>query len=207
VKIAFLGGFNRYVLEKTRALLNEFNLSTCLWGEAIMTAAYLRNIIPTTGQKHTPYELMYDAKPCADHLRVFGCEAVVHIPKTKRDKLDPTGITGMFVGYADNSKAWRVMHRDSKGKLCVTEAVSVSITESRSPHIIGLSGREQQSRHELHNDQQAIDINTIHGGFELWEEGLVHLPIGEQGVDVGASAQTGDVESTDAEEGLQWSDD
>ena len=32
----------------------------------------------------------------------------IHIPKEKRKKLDPSGKKGIFVGYSENSKAYRI---------------------------------------------------------------------------------------------------
>ena len=43
-----------------------------------------------------------------NHLRIFGCPVCIHIPKEKRTKLDPLGKKGIFVGYNDASKAYRV---------------------------------------------------------------------------------------------------
>lgn len=37
----------------------------------------------------TPYEVWTGKKPFLSHLRVFGCEAYVHVPKEKQTKLDP----------------------------------------------------------------------------------------------------------------------
>ena len=42
------------------------------------------------------------------HLRIFGCPVYIHIPKEKRTKLDPLGKKGIFVGYSESSKAYRI---------------------------------------------------------------------------------------------------
>ena len=47
-------------------------------------------------------------KPEVSHLEIFGCLVYVHIPKEKRTKLDPSGEKGMFVGYCEVSKAFRI---------------------------------------------------------------------------------------------------
>ena len=36
----------------------------------------------------TPHEVRTGKKPSLSHLRVFGCDAYVHVPKQKRTKLD-----------------------------------------------------------------------------------------------------------------------
>ena len=47
-------------------------------------------------------------KPEVSHLKIFGCLVYIHIPKEKRSKLDPSGKNGMFVGYSEQSKAYRI---------------------------------------------------------------------------------------------------
>ena len=47
-------------------------------------------------------------KPEVIHLKIFGCPLYVHIPKEKRTKLDPSGKKGIFVGYCEVSKAFRI---------------------------------------------------------------------------------------------------
>ena len=42
------------------------------------------------------------------HLKIFGCPVFVHIPKEKRNKLEPSGKKGIFVGYCEVSKAYMV---------------------------------------------------------------------------------------------------
>jgi hypothetical protein len=42
------------------------------------------------------------------HLKIFGCPMFIHIPKEKRNKLEPSGKKGIFVGYCEVSKAFRI---------------------------------------------------------------------------------------------------
>jgi hypothetical protein len=37
-------------------------------------------------------------KPEVSHLKIFGYPVFIHIPKEKRNKLDPSGKKGIFVG-------------------------------------------------------------------------------------------------------------
>ena len=59
------------------------------------------------GEK-TPEEVFTKKKPAVDHMRIFGTTMYVHVPKEKRAKLEPSGKKGIFVGYSDCSKAYRV---------------------------------------------------------------------------------------------------
>ena len=47
-------------------------------------------------------------KPEVSHLKIFCCPVYVHIPKEKRTKLDPSRKKGIFVGYCEVSKAFKI---------------------------------------------------------------------------------------------------
>ena len=47
-------------------------------------------------------------KPEIGHLRIFGCITYSYIPKEKRTKLEPTAEKGIFVGYSETSRAFRI---------------------------------------------------------------------------------------------------
>jgi hypothetical protein len=47
-------------------------------------------------------------KPKVSHLKIFGCPVFVHVLKERRTKLDPSGKKGIFVGYCEVSKAFRI---------------------------------------------------------------------------------------------------
>ena len=42
------------------------------------------------------------------HLNIFGCLVYTRFPKEKRTKLDPFGKKGIFVGYYEVSKSFRI---------------------------------------------------------------------------------------------------
>jgi hypothetical protein len=95
---------NRTLMDGARALLYDAALSDktwrLLWPEAVSTAAYLRNRVPSQRvQDTTPYEQWYGDKPRGDHLRIFGSVAYVHVPENQRRKLDPKARRMIFVGY------------------------------------------------------------------------------------------------------------
>eukprot|EP01018_Ginkgo_biloba_P037661 Gb_24335 [translate_table: standard] len=80
-----------------------------------MTACYLINRSPssTLGDK-TPHEVWCGKKPSLRHLRVFGCEAYVHVPKEKRTKLDYKAQKCIFVGYGDGIKGYKCWNPESQ---------------------------------------------------------------------------------------------
>jgi transposase InsO family protein len=99
---------NRTLLEKAQSMLAGSNLPATLWGEAIRAANYVRNRSPVKGKPLTPWELFYKRKPDVSNLRAWGSKAYIHIPSELRRKLDFKSEVGYMVGYAANSKGWRV---------------------------------------------------------------------------------------------------
>jgi hypothetical protein len=56
----------------------------------------------------TPEEVFSGIKPEVRNLRIFGCPVYIHVPKEKRTKMEPSGKKGIFVGYSENSKAYKI---------------------------------------------------------------------------------------------------
>jgi hypothetical protein len=43
-----------------------------------------------------------------EHFRIFGRPIYIHVPNDKRNKLKPSGKRGIFVGYNESSKSYRI---------------------------------------------------------------------------------------------------
>lgn len=101
--------YNRTIMEKVRSMLEDSQLDERMWAEAANTAVYLINRSPTKKiLGKTSYEAWYGQKPNLGYLRVFGSIAYVHIPDEKRTKLQSTRKKFVFVGYCEESKAYRL---------------------------------------------------------------------------------------------------
>ena len=100
---------NRTLVESARCMMEHFKLSKSYWGEALTTAAYIRNRCPTraTDAEKSPYEFWTGKKPLLKNLKVFGCHAYVHIPTEKGSKLDARSVLCRFLGYSDHEKTYR----------------------------------------------------------------------------------------------------
>lgn len=93
------------------------------WAEAVATAAYTQNRLPTsTLNQETPYQRWYDKQPNVSHMKVFGCVAYLHVPDTERQKLDKKAVRLRFVGYANNAKGYR-MFDEEKQKILIRRDV------------------------------------------------------------------------------------
>lgn len=56
----------------------------------------------------TPKEAFTGVKPKVIHFRIFGRPIYIHVPIEKRTKLEPSNKKGLFVGYSETSKAYKV---------------------------------------------------------------------------------------------------
>lgn len=105
-------------MEMARYMLHEKHLSKRFWAEAASTAiffSFLQNRLPCRFVKDkTPYEAWYGRKPSLQFLRIFGCLCFSYVPHIKRDKLDKKVALGIFVGYSNVSKAYRVYQPQTK---------------------------------------------------------------------------------------------
>lgn len=132
----------RTIVEAARTLIHSKNLSLNFWAEAVNTTVYVLNRTgrsPIKGK--TSYELWYNKKPEINHFRIFGTEAYVHIPKEKRKKWNPKSKKGIFVGYCDDTKGYRVWLPEEK-KIVVARDI---IFKEDSTNSINHSPSEQSS--------------------------------------------------------------
>ncbi|KAK8954179.1 hypothetical protein KSP39_PZI002872 [Platanthera zijinensis] len=114
---------NRTIMEKVKAMLHHHGLPQELWAEAAQTAVYVLNRSPTRSlEEGTPYEAWRKKKPNVQHLRTFGCVAYKHIPKEGRKKLEMKAEKGIFIGYSQQSKAYRIYNPKTQ-KLSITRDV------------------------------------------------------------------------------------
>ena len=82
---------NRTLVESARCMLEYAGLYHKYWEEAVVTAQFLYNCLPTRAQDpHMyPYEEWTKKKPLLASLKMFGFHAYFHVPKEKQSKLGP----------------------------------------------------------------------------------------------------------------------
>eukprot|EP00253_Pinus_taeda_P007554 PITA_07554 len=100
---------NKTFMERARSMLSGAGLGHEFWVEVVETACYLVNRSPSsTLEDKTPREVWTSKKPFLSHLRVFECDAYVHVPKGKRTKLDSKSEKCIFIGYKDGLKGYKL---------------------------------------------------------------------------------------------------
>ncbi|KAK1650395.1 hypothetical protein QYE76_068200 [Lolium multiflorum] len=105
---------NRTIIEMARTMSSEFNSPHNFLVEAISTVVHYSNrLFLRPLHNKTPYELLTGNKPNVMYIRVFGCKCLVKNNKGKLGKFETRTIEGIFVGYAENSHAYRYYNKST----------------------------------------------------------------------------------------------
>lgn len=104
---------NRTLMDMAWCLLFQSELSSSFWGKAINTANYIRNRCPSNSGR-TPFEKWIGKIPSVKHFQKFGCEIYTLDRNPNKKKFDSRSKRGIFVGYSEQSKAYRVWIPDDR---------------------------------------------------------------------------------------------
>jgi len=104
-----------------------------------------------------------------NHLKFWGCRAIVRVPKPKRKKLGERGIERIFIGYALCNKAYRFLIIEPNDFIFVNtiiESRDALFDETRFSSIPRPRDVVSQVPKMEHNDsqvqhQQQVDINDV----------------------------------------------
>ena len=144
---------NRSIQEMARTMLNENKLPRYFWAEAVNTACYVGNrVVIRPMLAKTPYELWKGHKPNISYFKVFGCKCFILNDRDPLAKFDPKSDEGIFLGYASNSKAYRVYN---KRTYSIQESIHVVFDETNpfAPKVV------EHEENDHINVQKQLDIN------------------------------------------------
>ena len=100
---------NRTIMNMVRSMLSEKKIPRTFWPEAVNWTVHVLNRCPTLAVRdRTPEEAWSGVKPSVEYFRVFGCVSHVHIPDSKRTKLDNKSVSCVLLGVSEESKAYRM---------------------------------------------------------------------------------------------------
>lgn len=100
---------HRHVIQVARALLHHAGLPHRFWGEAVLTATYIINKLPTaTLNWKCPTKILTNSPPDYSRLRVFGCLCYVTNVDPHKRKFDARAKRCIFLGYIANCKGFKV---------------------------------------------------------------------------------------------------
>ena len=99
---------NRTIEEHTTSMLEQAGLPDSFRGEAVGAYVHVRNMIPTAANPTTtPFELWHKKKPEVSNLRIWGCNAYVHVQKDKRTGIHSHMERCIFLGYPPDYAGWK----------------------------------------------------------------------------------------------------
>ena len=74
-----------------------------------MSSYFILNKIPVKDSGKIPHEFWKDKAPNLNFLKVWGCLAKVNILELKKRKLGSKTVDAVFISYAQNSNAYRIL--------------------------------------------------------------------------------------------------
>lgn len=133
------------------------------------TAIYLLNRLSTKSlENKTAFEAWNGYKPSVEHLKVFGSACYAHVPEVKRNKLDARVFEGIFIGYGEVTKGYRIFNLRTKR---VEVSRDVKVDEK-------LTWNWEKNVVERANDQLLSDeISEANENEDVNSENIDHIPV------------------------------
>jgi transposase InsO family protein len=125
---------NRQILETARSLLFENQVPQLFWDNAISTAIYLLNRVPSKANDFkTPLQALATHVNIPSYLnlppKIFGCVVYVHVQKKFRSKTEPCAEKCVFLGFGSHQKSYKCYNPKNR-KFYTT--MDVTFVESES---------------------------------------------------------------------------
>ncbi|GKC09973.1 retrovirus-related pol polyprotein from transposon TNT 1-94 [Tanacetum coccineum] len=118
---------NRTLVEAACTMLIFSKAPEFLWVKAIATDCFTQNrSIVDTRHNKTPYELIRGRKPNVQYFYVFGSLCYLINDRDDLRKMKPKADIGIFVGYSESSRGFRIYNRRTKK---IMETIHVKFDE------------------------------------------------------------------------------
>nr|GFA89103.1 integrase, catalytic region, zinc finger, CCHC-type, peptidase aspartic, catalytic [Tanacetum cinerariifolium] len=183
---------NRTLVEAARTMLSAAKVPLFFWPEAIATACFTQNrslIIPR--HEKTPYHIINDRKPSVKFFNIFGSVCYIVRDGENIDKIKEKGDEYIFVGYSNQSRAYRVFNKRTR---VIMESIHVNFDElpqMASVHIssdpapecqtmvleqVSLSPRHKCQENVSHGDKTVTKLNELDLLFSPMFDELLNGP-------------------------------
>ncbi|RVW40760.1 Retrovirus-related Pol polyprotein from transposon RE1 [Vitis vinifera] len=131
---------NRHLVETARTLLLHNHVPFRFWGDAVLTACYLINRMPSSVlHDQIPHSLLFPDQPLYFlPPRVFGCTCFVHILTPGQDKLSAKAMKCLFLGYSRLQKGYRCYSLETH-RYFISADVTFLRTHHSFPPLLSLS--------------------------------------------------------------------
>ena len=158
---------HHHIIETALSLMRHSSVPYRFWDEAVCTAVYLINRLPTpTLHNRSPYHLVYNQEPTYSVLRNFGCTYCPCLCPYATSKLDSRSDKCIFLVYSASPLGYRCLSLSS-GKLYISRDVifrehdypfasSSPFNNSPSSSPLGLLGPSPASSSPTYLDQSPL---------------------------------------------------
>ncbi|WVZ53867.1 hypothetical protein U9M48_004755 [Paspalum notatum var. saurae] len=152
---------NRTLVEMARTMLDGHRTPRCFWAEAVNTACYIANqIFLRAFLGKTSYELRFGRQPSVKHLRAFGCRCFVLKKAGHLDKFESRCLDEIFLGYASNSRAFRVWILEAKQDVETCE-VSFDETMPCTTPAFEISSDDEEGTPIFEDEEGVVDVGDV----------------------------------------------
>lgn len=153
-------------------MLWQSGLSIGYWGEALLYAIEIRNVIPLRGSMITPYEQMFNKKPKIKRFHLFGCEVYALIPPPRRKAFHARAERCVFLGFQPEYEAYRLLRLPDR-KVIITNSAQFrddcfplkedNCNSENTPTFISitLASTEDNQNHDHTNNDLSTNETTI----------------------------------------------
>ncbi|KAK9708201.1 hypothetical protein QE152_g27360 [Popillia japonica] len=204
---------NRTIVESIRTLLHSSDLDKAFWAEAANRVVFTINRARSSPQKDkTPFQVWYKKDCNMQIFREFGRRVSVHVPKKKRLKLGAKNEIGIFVGYSEEIKGYRVffphktkveIHRDvifihENQRI---EENQIENRQSEKTIILNLENETNEKEENIEgsdHEEEIMNVNEPQQEIEISEEENVMSRPGKRGIKKPAGMKHFDVSADSA---------
>nr|GEW92155.1 retrovirus-related Pol polyprotein from transposon TNT 1-94 [Tanacetum cinerariifolium] len=118
---------NLTLVKVARTMLSAAKVPLFFWAKAIATACFTQNrylVIPR--HEKTPYHIINERKALVKFFHIFGSVCYIVRDGENLDKMKEKGNECIFVGYSNQSKAYRVFYKRTR---VIMESIHVNLDE------------------------------------------------------------------------------
>lgn len=185
---------HQHLLNVARSLRFQAKLPISLWGDCVLTATHLINLLPSPVLNYKcPYDILFETPPDYSSLKIFGCLCYISNLYSTPDKFASKSLKCVFLGYPFNKKGYKVMELHTR-KIHVSRDVHFiedqfpfhdiphTCPENNSPSMFPLS-----PFHEFQNSTEVIPIpltphspdssDTNNSTRERADDAQIHIPV------------------------------
>jgi hypothetical protein len=125
-----------------------------IWVEVVGIACHMVNRSPSsTLDDKTPQEVWNGKKPSITHLKVFDCEAYVHVPKENRSKLDKKVENCIFIGYKYGLKGYNIWNLETKKVVYSRDVVFREMKDVVKQEVLPSKEEPEKIEFDLEDDE------------------------------------------------------